>query len=492
MNKKMITGKKICRRIAVVMMAALLVMTALPALSEMTASAAEKAKNTVQLRIGGKKMTKKTYQMRQGTKKKLKVNGKRLKSVQFRSSKKRVASVSKAGVIYAKKAGTAKITAVVKTGTSGGKQRKKTVWMKVRVVISQNLNATKKPNGTQNPSATDRPANTVAPTDTPAASPNFTETPNPAVSPILTETSAPTAIPTPSASSTPSLDSGKILIAYFTRSGNAETLADRIQEKTGGTKFKIETVKTYPQDYSGVYDEAMKEQQENARPELKTRVDNMAEYETVFVGYPIWHGDTPMAIRTFLESYDFTGKKVIPFCSSGSSRPETSFASVRASAAGAGILDGFWTRGADVANATDEVNQWIEGLGILPKNEEEIMADKIHITAGDTTFTATLAGNSSAEALKELLSGGPLTIHMSDYASMEKVGPIGASLPRNDEHIVAEAGDIILYQGNSLVIYYDTNTWDFTRIGKIEGVTNEQLLAALGTGDVTVTITLAS
>ena len=66
------------------------------------------------------------------------------------------------------------------------------------------------------------------------------------------------------------------------------------------------------------------------------------------------------------------------------------------------------------------------------------------------------------------------------------------NLPRNDEHIVAEAGDIILYQGNSLVIYYDTNTWDFTRIGKIEGVTNEQLLAALGTGDVTVTITLAS
>ena len=76
------------------------------------------------------------------------------------------------------------------------------------------------------------------------------------------------------------------MIAYFTRSGNTEMLADRIQEKTGGTKFKIETVKTYPQDYSGVYDEAMKEQQENARPELKTRVDNMAEYDTVFVGYP--------------------------------------------------------------------------------------------------------------------------------------------------------------------------------------------------------------
>lgn len=368
MNKKIRTKKQFYPKIAVIMIAVLLVMTALPAFSEMTASAAEKTKNTVQLRIGGKKMTKKTYQMMQGAKKKLKVTGQKIKSVQFRSSKKSVASVSKTGIIRAKKAGTAKITAAVQMGTSGSKQRKKTVWMKVRVVKPQ------KPNATQKPSATDRPTNTVVPTDTPTAAPNDTETPNPAVSPIPAETSAPTAVPTPSASSTPSEDGDKILIAYFTRSGNTETLADRIQEKTGGTKFRIETVKTYPQDYSGVYDEAMKEQQENARPELKTRVDNMAEYDTVFVGYPIWHGDTPMAVRTFLESYDFTGKKVIPFCSSGSSRPETSFSSVRASAAGAEILDGFWTRGADVANAADEINQWIDGLG-----------------TGDVTVTITLA-----------------------------------------------------------------------------------------------------
>lgn len=112
------------------------------------------------------------------------------------------------------------------------------------------------------------------------------------------------------------------------------------------------------------------------------------------------------------------------------------------------------------------------------------------ITAGDTSFTATLADNSSVEALKELLAEEPLTIHMSDYAGMEKVGPIGTSLPRNDEQISTGAGDIILYQGNSLAIYYDTNSWDFTRIGKIEGVTGEELLEAFGDGDVTVTFSL--
>lgn len=112
------------------------------------------------------------------------------------------------------------------------------------------------------------------------------------------------------------------------------------------------------------------------------------------------------------------------------------------------------------------------------------------ITAGDHTFTAVLADNSSAEALKELLAEGPLTIDMRDYASMEKVGPIGTSLPTNDEQISTGAGDIILYQGNSLVIYYDTNSWNFTRIGKIEDVTREELLEAFGSSDVTVTFSL--
>jgi hypothetical protein len=93
------------------------------------------------------------------------------------------------------------------------------------------------------------------------------------------------------------------------------------------------------------------------------------------------------------------------------------------------------------------------------------------ITAGDTTFIATLADSSSVEALKELLVEGPLTIDMSDYGNMEKVGSIGTSFPRNDEQITTGAGDIILYQGNSLVIYYDTNSWNFTRIGKIDGGT---------------------
>lgn len=117
--------------------------------------------------------------------------------------------------------------------------------------------------------------------------------------------------------------------------------------------------------------------------------------------------------------------------------------------------------------------------------------DSIVLTIeGCRTFTATLAENSSAEALKALLAEDDLAIEMSDYGNMEKVGPIGQSLPRNDEHITTSPGDLILYQGINLVIYYATNTYNFTRLGKIDNVTQAVLKSALGEGGVRVTLSL--
>ena len=116
---------------------------------------------------------------------------------------------------------------------------------------------------------------------------------------------------------------------------------------------------------------------------------------------------------------------------------------------------------------------------------------KIKITVNNKTeLIATLVDNSSTVALIKLLKDGPLTIAMSDYGNMEKVGPIGTTLPRNDEQITTEPGDIILYQGSALVIYYAPNSWNFTRLGKIDNTTQDDLKTILGEGDVTVTLEL--
>lgn len=109
---------------------------------------------------------------------------------------------------------------------------------------------------------------------------------------------------------------------------------------------------------------------------------------------------------------------------------------------------------------------------------------KISLEVNGHTLNANLSGNTSAEAFYKLL---PLTIEMEDYGNFEKVGPLGTTIVRNDEYITTEPGDIILYLGSNVTVYYDVNSWNFTRLGKIQDVTQDELKSILGEGDVTIT-----
>jgi len=122
--------------------------------------------------------------------------------------------------------------------------------------------------------------------------------------------------------------------------------------------------------------------------------------------------------------------------------------------------------------------------------EQELDEMKLYLQIGDTTFTATLAENSSVDALRELLEDGPLTLEMNDYAGMEKNADLGVALPQNNEPMNTQPGDIILYQGRTFVIYYGTNSWSLTPLAKIDDADADSLRAALGPGDVAVTISL--
>ena len=115
---------------------------------------------------------------------------------------------------------------------------------------------------------------------------------------------------------------------------------------------------------------------------------------------------------------------------------------------------------------------------------------KLIIEVNGHRMTATLEDNSSADALKDLLADGPVTIEMQDYSNFEKVGDLPEELPRNDEQIDTDFGDLILYLGTRFVIYYDKNSWEFTRLGHIDDITQEELISILGDGDVTVVLSL--
>lgn len=117
---------------------------------------------------------------------------------------------------------------------------------------------------------------------------------------------------------------------------------------------------------------------------------------------------------------------------------------------------------------------------------------KINIAVGERAMTATLADNDAARALASLLAAGPLTVDMEEYGGFEKVGGLPQSLPASDSHIVTGPGDIMLYQGRNMVIFYGSNSWSYTRLGRIDGATAADVRDFLGEGDVSIVISLVS
>lgn len=114
---------------------------------------------------------------------------------------------------------------------------------------------------------------------------------------------------------------------------------------------------------------------------------------------------------------------------------------------------------------------------------------KMNVQVGNAfTFTATLEDNAAANAFVEMMESAPVTIRMRDYSGFEKVGPLGAGLPTSNSQTTTQAGDIVLYQGNQIVVFYGSNSWSYTRLGHIDDLTGWE--EALGSGDVTVTFSL--
>ncbi len=171
-------------------------------------------------------------------------------------------------------------------------------------------------------------------------------------------------------------DGKNILVAYFSRAdenynvgtiekGNTQIVAEYIVDEVGADSFHIETVTPYPADYDECCDVAKQELNDKARPEITSSVD-MEQYDIVFLGYPIWWGDMPMAVYTFMESYDWSGKVVIPFCThEGSGLSGTD--SIIASVTGAQVLTAIDMRGNTAQKLNDDTKQtvrtWLDGLG---------------------------------------------------------------------------------------------------------------------------------
>lgn len=168
----------------------------------------------------------------------------------------------------------------------------------------------------------------------------------------------------------------KVLVAFFSRAGenyavgniekgNTHIIAEMIAEKTGGTLFHIETVNPYPEDYTECTEVAKAEKETAARPAIKddTAVE---DYDVIFIGYPNWWGDMPMAVYTFIEKHDWSGKTVIPFCTHEGSGLSGTENKVKNACKGAEVMSGLAVRGATAQNSRQQaersVTSWLDGL----------------------------------------------------------------------------------------------------------------------------------
>ena len=412
----------------------------------------------VSLKIGKKKVTKKTYQMKQGEKKKIKVSvspkkGKNV--VQFATSNKKVATVSKNGTVIAKKAGTAKIKVMVRKGTSKKKGRasqKKTTWVKIKVVKGSGQKD--KTDSETEPAADQNSA--------PHVTPKLEEpTPPPTETPISDETLPPSDSETPPPSVTPEpggAEQGKSLIVYFSCTDTTKKIAEYVQEITGADIYRIEPEVPYTAEdlnYGDASTRAAREQNDSsARPAIAGKVENMSQYQNIVIAYPIWWGQAPRIISTFLESYDFSGKTIVPVCTSHSSGIGSSATNLHA------LTDGSvtWLEGRRFSSTTtkEEVAQWLKDSGIqelLVRNKEgemervfDFKTKTVMLNSGypmplNGIGTYSLTGDTCVTSVSEALKRGVRLIDTAYiYHNEEEVGRAvrESGIPREDIFVITK------------------------------------------------------
>ena len=170
----------------------------------------------------------------------------------------------------------------------------------------------------------------------------------------------------------------KILVVYFSRTGeeynvgritkgNTAIVAEYIAQKTGADTFEIKPAAPYPDEYEACTELAKQELESNARPALSKNIDNLAQYDTIFLGYPIWWGAVPRVVMTFLESNDFSGKTIIPFCTHGGSGLAGTEREIKDACPNAEILSGLAVVGKSAQNDFDaaqkDIDAWLKEFG---------------------------------------------------------------------------------------------------------------------------------
>lgn len=290
---------------------------------------------------------------------------------------------------------------------------------------------------------------------------------------VFEKSETPTLEPTPTGN--------KILIAYFSCTNNTENIAKHIETITGGVLYEITPKVPYTNADLNYNTDCRANREQNdstARPEISGSVENMSQYDIVFIGYPIWWGQAPKILYTFLENYEFAGKTIIPFCTSGSSGIGSSATNLKSSAPDATWLSGQRFSGS-ASKAT--VENWINGLNLNIQKEQEM---KISVKSNNIEIIYKL---NDSKAAKDLYAQLPLTIVVEPYSNNEIIF-YPQTLDTSDAPLAEGGAGTLAYYApwGDVVLFYGSfsSNGSLFELGKIvSGIENIKNL----TGTVTIT-----
>ena len=248
-----------------------------------------------------------------------------------------------------------------------------------------------------------------------------------------------------------------VLVAYFSVTNHTEKLANYAHEYLESDIFEIVPSQEYTAEDINYNTDCRANREQNnptARPEIKNTISDISQYETIVLGYPIWWGQAPKILYTFVESYDLSNKTIIPFCTSGSSSIGSSATNLAKSAPKANWLEG---KRFAASASKEEMSNWLDTYFTKDENMKLLIDEK--------ELKVNWEVNASVEAIKNL---SPLSIAMHKFGGFEQVGSIGQTIVSNDKEITTQPGDIVLYASSQIVIFYGTNTYDYTKLGHID------------------------
>lgn len=262
--------------------------------------------------------------------------------------------------------------------------------------------------------------------------------------------------------------------------GNTARLANWIQEYTGGDLFSIVVTEPYSSDYDECLERAADEKAANARPELTNHLENVNDYDVIFLGFPDWWYTAPMAVFSFIEAYDFSGKTVIPFCAHGTSGLASSIIDITAALPDSTeVLEPIGVYREDMESAQPTVRDWLTGLGFTesaeaPEDSNEVEAAArerpIKLMVDSQEYSAVLYDSAAANALYDML---PLELTFEDFNQIEKIAYLPEDLVTDEKTNGFEpaVGDICLYQpwGNISIFYQPfRHSEELISLGRIE------------------------